>query len=417
MTKAQSLKVIGFFVFAILAFQQAIAADLSLNTKGRIPAPNKWPDMSKSTPDQKAIVNALKNFTLDPALYKKFKNDPNLKAKMGGVDTGGGQGVYDMRTGRVRFVDILSKEELQQMQLAKNPAEQVFARFPKCTKIISQSLPYKYWYDFQNAANLIFNALDPSLGIFKYMTQTGNGELAENMTALKLRQLKDATTVAPDYQIQLATYRDGVSYIQQQALALMPYDDFKWLVVKEDLRVIAALHRVKVSNREVEEVLRLIYSGNSAAIAETTYYLKMIRPMFKIDAYEALLGKKELIEKRLEKADLSLEEREIWESDLADIKLKESVDFTEYHYKLPERLKLELDNRGYIVEDFEVNRNTSVGIPGWALSFAIGENVENLEAMKYYEAPTFKGFDVETGHFVSNFGKCSKVLNTFEEYE
>jgi len=409
MAKAQSLKVIGFFVFAMLASQLAIAADLSLNIKGHSPAPNKWTDLSKASPDQKSIANALKNFTLDTAIYKEFREDPKLKTKMGGVDTGGGQGVYDMRTGQVRFVDILSKEELQQMQLTRNPVEQVFARFPKCTKIETQRLPYKYDHELHNAPTKIFNALDSSLGVFKRMTQDPL-KLTGPVTALKLRQLKDATSIAPEYQIQLAIYRDGFSYFQQQALALMPFEDFKWLAVKEKLRILAASHRVNVSNREVEEVLRLIYHKNSAAISETTYYLKMIRPMFKKDFPDALLGKKELIERRLKKADLSLEEREIWESDLADIKLKESVDFWDNHYKIPERLKLELGPYGLPIEhEFSPAPVWWRRVQAWALNFPRDEIIEDDWTGKgYYEAPMFSGFDVETGETVSNFGKCSK---------
>jgi len=414
MANKLSFNIIGSLLMALLVSPLASAKDLSLNIKPSYPKMKLGTQQSIVPSDDKSIVNVLKNFTLDPATYREFRKDPKLKTKLGGVDTGGGQGVYDMRAGQVRFVDILSKEELQQMQLARNPAEQVFARFPKCTKIESRRLPYEYDHEFQNAPNRIFNELDSSLGLFKYMAQHGRSDLKGPVTALKLRQLKDATSVAPEYQIQIAIYRDGISYFQQQALALMPFEDFKWLAVKESLRMLAAEHRVNVSNREVEEVLRLIYHKNSAAIVETTYFLKMIRPMFKIDYLETLQSKKEFIEKRLEKADLSLEERELWESDLADINVKESTERKitkgNWEYLLPERLKLEINpNTGRPPDYPDFFYRPEWSVPDWALNFAKGENFETPKHYaEYYEAPMFKGFDVETGETVSNLGKCSK---------
>lgn len=428
MAKAFRFKFIGSLLMALLISPLASAAGLTLNSKSFAPIIN---ENTKSLPDlSKPAGYNFKNKVTQPEAWRARTRLILEKLKMttGGSDSGGGQGVYDMRTGQVRFVDILSKEELQQMQLARNPEKQVFARFPKCTKSVVQYFPIRYNAEMQRIPEVILENVGLYLEHFNFeIDYATTGGLREMITSFKLRQLKDATIIAPEYQLQLGIYNDGVSFFQQQALILMPFEDFKWLLVKEALRYLAYINHFPVDNREVEEALRLIYNKNGPALAETTYYLKLMRPHFDRDESGHLLPKKEFIEKRLRKADLSPEERELWENDLADIKLKESKDFDDF--LVPERLRIKSrlsaehmlsDDR---IEDAEIHGI----IPAWALKFGQDQDMyyaSRISGGKGYksgtrryrlrdhknlpEAPMFRAYDIETGETILKTGDCSK---------
>lgn len=300
------------------------------------------------------------------ALICAFLSSLSYARPHGGSDSGGGQGVFDRKTGLVHFADILSPDDIKQMDLAQDPETLVFSKFPSCTKVSSTELPYD-----DEPAVRVLRDLEPYLGEFagKFSSYYYQGFSHHVVTSLHLNQIKDATSVAPAFQIQLAIYSNGIAYFQEQALTLMPPDEVKWLLVKEILRFEANDLRVSASNVEIEEALRFIYKGDGPSFANSAYFLKL-------KASPEIYGPKYKYTSDPSANDSG--------GDLAD-----------------------LSGMGFI--------------PAWALKFGsepslYSDSAVSKEGGQFFifgystrEAGKYHGYDVETGKKILDlFGKCSK---------
>jgi hypothetical protein len=294
MTNTSCLKIIESLLFALLVSQSAAAADLSkLDVNGSLTATQK------------------------------------AKMANGGSDSGGGQGVYDMRTGQLHFVDLYTREELQQMQLSPNPQREVFAKFPNCTKVLTTQDQYGL-HPAHLAAQRILYGLAAQVPFPEdgYDFVSAMHLLVPNSTAMRLRQLKDATIVAPQYQIQLAIYRNDLSAFQSQLLDLLPRAEAPYLFIKEVLRHLAKQNMVHLENSEIEAAVRLIYRQDFAGFLESKYYRKLMRPMFLNDMQPTLEDKEKYAVDRLNNPNISFTERAMLESDLFALQCWKGVEKT-----------------------------------------------------------------------------------------
>ncbi|MEN9722129.1 MAG: hypothetical protein RJB38_115 [Pseudomonadota bacterium] len=290
---------------------------------------------------------------------------PCLAHAHGGHVGDGGQGVYDLRSGKVRFLDILSEEELAQMQLAERPDVEVIKRFQPCTRVTTKSF-YTTYGRMSQPVQTIVESLGATLGellpSFRYASHFN----FRHMTALHLNQRRDAKRADPRFQVQLAIYKDGVAFFQEQALALMPEHDLEWLLMKEVFRYVADLKRVKVENALIEEAIYFLHAQDAEGFRSSTYYQQL--------------------------------------APLEDLPLGKTV--------------MERDHSFYAKSVALHDLIANLGhVPAWAIK--IGNDPISYGKLKlsdpFYRGDArytgdfnyFKGFDVETAKPVYDFGRCS----------
>jgi hypothetical protein len=314
-------------------------------------------------------------------------------ASHGGQGSGGGQGVYDAKTGQVRFLDILSDEELRSMQIVRNPGETVMSKFQKCTKTRSKELEGTIYGSSVSRADLILEEIEPYFGIYWAVSNFAYHEITRMITSIRLKQLKDTTRVPPDFQLQLAIYKDGASIFQEQALALMPKEDIQWLVVKEILRFFADRANVTYENEELEEALRFLYQKRYEAFLNSSFFTKVMQPLDS-DSAKVKEFKKHFLRTDPRKIPSRLETDRILLDENGNLEPKDgpSNEFyfpSEYLFFKEHPMAIEI-KYGYL--------------PRWAFSF---EGIS--EKAQPRTAPALHGFDNETGDLVfAPFAACSK---------
>lgn len=237
----------------------------------------------------------------------------SLQMSIGGSDSGGGQGVYDIKSG-LHFADIYTSDELARMNLLANPQATVFSKFPTCTKTAVTDLWDTYRWEMQEAARIVRSYepyLKPFFGAFSEALDINQYRY---LTPFHLRQLRDAVGPMKQNQIQIAIYRDGVTFYQSQVMALLPQKERVWLHIKEILRFAGTTNGIHVTNAEIQEALRDLYHQDMKAFLNSTYFLKMRLPSFD-DRFQDSVKREEIV-KLLQSTDLSDEEQAFWQNEI-----------------------------------------------------------------------------------------------------
>lgn len=347
----------------------------------------------------------------------------------GGVHSGGGQGVYDLKTGIVHFLDILSSEEVSRMDLAENPDQLILAKFPNCSKVTYRIFSDKYAQSLDSAFKIVTKfendgASFPGRASMVYALHF-NGRF---VIPFHLRQLKDTSKVNPKFQIQLAIYREGGAFYQQQALALMPVQEIKWLLIKETLRFYAEDAHAEVTNQDLEVALRAVYKSDVTAFKQSDFYTKLMRPDFQHDYYPLLRLKEKFIVEKLNDSALAGDLRTLLQRDLKDYQPliglenghvpRAEMKACSFEVQRTEERECPLEGEKFLDKrSAMLARCVAYGyLPDWAMQSRDPKSQVSKVGVTtlIFNSPKsrsdwYEGFDIETGNMVTDiFATCSQ---------